>query len=327
MKHLTHNNRYYIYHRLKQGDSIRAIAKVIKVSHSTIAREIKRNRGNKNYRYKQADVLSKQRYKNKKHYKLTIRMKEEIIELLRAKYSPEQISGRWKLQNKYNISHQTIYRYLWRDYQEGGELVRMLKYRGKPYRKKYGGKDYQGFIPCRVDIEKRPKIVEKKTRIGDWEADLITGKSHKGNILTLVERKSRLLLASVLRNKTSKEVNDKMLKLLGTIKDKVHTITFDNGREFSGHYKIARSIGCSTYFAKPYSSWQRGLNENTNGLLRRYFPKFMRLDGVIKEEVEDAVKEINHRPRKCLGYYTPLEIFLGNKNNEQKFNQSGAFIT
>ena len=327
MKHLTLKDRYYIYCRLKQNDSIRSIAKTLNVSHSTISREIKRNSGMKGYRYKQAEYFAIYRAKQKKKYiKLTEEMKEKIKFLLKVNNSPEQISGRWKLLKEEDISHQTIYRYLWKDYQGGGSLIKTLKHKGKPYRKRYGGKDYQGVIPYRVDLEKRPEVVDKKTRIGDWECDLITGSRHKGNILTLVERKSRLLLSCLLRNKTSKEVSSKMISLLEGIKDKVWTITFDNGREFSDHYKVAKIIGCNTYFTKPYSSWQRGLNENTNGLLRRYFPKSMRLDTIKEEVLKKATLEINNRPRKCLGYYTNLEVFT--KTYKESINlTSGAFMT
>lgn len=320
MKHLTLCNRSYISLRLKQGDSIRRIAKDLGFCHSSISREIKRNTGKKGYRHKQANDFAMARKKNKKKpVKLTKEVIAEIVVLLKNKYSPEQISGRWKFLDKISISHQSIYRYL---KSTEGQVIRYLLTReGKKYRKKYGGKDYQGVIPERTDIKEREAIVDKKIRIGDWEADLVSGSKHKGYILTLVERKSRLLLASNLLNKRSKEVFQSILELLSGVKEKVWTITFDNGREFSEHYRLKDALGCKTYFSEPYSSWQRGCNENTNGLLRRYFPKTMKLDKIEKSELLRVVGELNHRPRKCLGYRTPMEVFSSSIESRLDFNQ------
>ena len=184
-------------------------------------------------------------------------------------------------------SAETLYQYIARDKRAGGTLYRQLRYQGKPYRKKYGRTDYRGRIPGRVDIDQRPAIVAARTRLGDWEADL-----------------------------TSQAITN----LLSDFKAVVHTITYDNGREFNGHQAINQALGCDSYFAKPYHSWERGLNENFNGLLRQYFPKGMAFDQLSQDEVCAAVNEMNHRPRKSLGFKTPWEVFseLVQKNTKTK---------
>ena len=209
----------------------------------------------------------------------------------------------------------------YKDQKNGGELYKLLHRVPKSYRKRFYGKnDYRGRIPGRVDIDERPSIVDDRARVGDFEADTVIGGKHKGAIVTLAERRTRLFFAFPIFKKTAELTNDAIIRLLTPIKQYVHTITFDNGREFSMHQAIAEALDCDNYFAKPYHSWQRGLNEQSNGLLRRYFPKKMDLRNVTEKEVWEATEKLNHRPRKCLGYKTPWEAFfeLTKKQNKKE---------
>ncbi len=195
------------------------------------------------------------------------------------------------------------------DKNAGGVLYKHLRHQDKTYRKRYGTAHNRTGIPNRIDIDKRPEIANKRERIGDWEADTIIGKNHKGAIVTLDERQSKLRLASPLQRKKAESVKDAMIALLCPIQQFVKSITFDNGKEFTMHESIAKALACDTYFAKPYHSWERGQNENANGLLRQYFPKSMELIDVTTKEVVNAVHKLNNRPRKCLGFKTPYEAF------------------
>ncbi|MDT8424910.1 MAG: IS30 family transposase, partial [Methyloprofundus sp.] len=214
-----------------------------------------------------------------------------------------------KQENVISLHHETIYQHVLADKKAGGELYKHLRHQKKTYRKRYGSAHNRTGIPNRVDIDERPEIANNRERIGDWEADTIIGKNHKGAIVTLDERKSKLRLAFPLAGKKAQGVFEATTFLLDPIKNFVKTITFDNGKEFTLHEKIAKSLECETYFAKPYHSWERGQNENANGLLRQYFPKEMELVDVTIKQVFRAVDKLNSRPKKCLGFKTPYEVF------------------
>jgi len=277
---------------------------------STVSREIKRNTGKKNYRYKQAQNKAQQRHRDKdKHIKINKKIKDYIKDGLQQYWSPQQIKGRLKKEQQINIGCETIYRHILKNKEQGGNLYTFLRHQNKKYKKRYGKNDYRGRIPQRVDINERPPIVDKKTRVGDWEADLIVGKNHQGFIVTLAERYSRLYLALPIKNKTKELTANAIKTMLKNYKEFVKTRTFDNGREFNSHIDIAKNLNCKTYFAKPYHSWERGLNENHNGLLRQFFPKTMSLKNTTKREVANATFLINSRPRKCLCYNSPFEVF------------------
>ncbi len=314
MKHytqLTEPERYQIYTMKKSGFSLTSIAKVIERSVSTLSRELSRNTGRRGYRYQQAQQMAKERHKHKaKVVKITDEIKTYIIAKLAMDWSPEIICGKLKLESNIDLHHESIYRFIYADKAAGGVLYKHLCHATKKYRKRYGKNDYRGQIPDRVDISERPDVVDEKSRIGDWEADTVIGKGHKGVIVTLAERRSRLYLAIPIARKTAELTCDAITTLLAAFKAHVHTITYDNGREFTMHSKVAQELDCEGYFARPYHSWERGLNEQSNGLLRRYFPKDMPLDKVTTKEVFDAVDKINHRPRKCLEYKTPWQVFL-----------------
>ena len=254
-----------------------------------------------------------------------VKLTPEVQAVIRCRVGATLESGadcwsRCSWETGQRLSAETLYQYIARDKRAGGTLYRQLRYQGKPYRKKYGRTDYRGRIPGRVDIDQRPAIGAARTRLGDWEADLVMGKAHQGAIVTLAERCCKLYLASPIVRKTAALTSQAITDLLSDFKAVVHTITYDNGREFNGHQAINKALGCDSYFAKPYHSWERGLNENFNGLLRQYFPKGMAFDQLSQDEVCAAVNEMNHRPRKSLGFKTPWEVFseLVQKNTKTK---------
>lgn len=309
-KHLNPEERHYIEVQHKIGVSANNISKALGRSQPTISRELSRNIGKRGYRYKQAGCLTEERHKAKpKKLKLTQEIKRVIDGYLKQDWSPEQIAGRLKFDSIITLHHETIYQYILSDKRSGGLLYKHLRHQGKPYRKRYGSAHNRTGIPNRVDIDERPEEANLRKRIGDWEADTIIGKAHKGAILTLDERKSKLRLAAPLSGKKAVELKDEAIKLFSPIKKFVLTVTFDNGKEFAHHEAIAKAVGCKTYFAKPYHSWERGQNENANGLLRQYFPKTMELLDTSMAQVVKAVDKLNSRPRKCLDYKTPYEAF------------------
>ena len=307
--HLTQEERYHIEIQRKQKISLGKIAKEMNRSKSTISREIQRNTGQRGYRYQQAHRFAQQRHADKPKYtKITEELMSYVDERLQEHWSPEQISGRLKQEGKPSVSHETIYKRIYADQEAGGDLHKHLRHRVKSYRNR-GKQEYRGSIPNRVDISQRPEIVDKKERLGDWEADTVIGKGHKGVFVTLTERVSKLNIAICVPKKEADLVKNAIIQALSSVKEWVKTITFDNGREFCQHNDIAQQLDCETFFAKPYASWQRGLNENHNGLLRQYFPKKSPLDTVTQPELDVATNEMNHRPRKSLNYRSPLEVF------------------
>ena len=232
---------------------------------------------------------------------------------LRLHLSPEQVSGRLKLERALSISPESIYQHAYRDKAQGGDLVSYLRCQ-KVRRKRYAsGRERRGVLRNRTSIEQRPAVVDQRSRIGDWEGDTVIGKGHQGVLVTLVERKSRYTLAGQLDSRHSAGVTQAVIDLLRPHKAQCKTLTFDNGKEFAEHEFIAQCLGAKVYFAHPYCSWERGLNENHNGLLRQFFPKQSNLLKVTQHQVDEAVHRLNHRPRKCLGYRTPHEVFFGLK--------------
>jgi len=310
-KHLSLEERYYIEIELNKETSINQIAKALGRSQGTISKEIQRNKGKRGYRHKQAHQSSLTRCLEKvKATKLTPILCKKIEECLKEEqWSPEQMSGRWRSEENIKIHHKTIYRYVYEDKAKGGNLHTYLRHDGKTYRKRNHGLGRHIGIPDRVDIEERPEIANNRERLGDWEADTIIGKNHKGAVVTLDERVSKLRLAYPLARKKAIGVKDAIVNLLSPLQNWVETITFDNGREFTEHMKAASALTCNTYFAKPYHSWERGQNENANGLLRQYFPKSMELNNVAVNKVVEAIDKLNSRPRKCLNWKTPYEVF------------------
>jgi IS30 family transposase len=308
---LTEGERNQIYALKQARVSHRNIAKILIRDVSTIGREERRNCGRRGYRPRQANLKAQERRRRGRYIKMTPEVIAHIEEKLREEYSPEQISCTMRGSIGVKVSHERIYQHIWKDKEHGGDLYRNLRIAGvKKRRKRYGKKDWRGKIPNRVDIEQRPAIVEEKTRIGDWEADLVSGVHHMGFLVTLVERKSKYTLIGQVKRKNSDEVTTEIVRLLGPHKERVHTITYDNGLEFAGHESVNERLKCRSYFAKPYHAWERGLNENTNGLIRQYFPKGMNLREVSREKIAFVMKRLNHRPRKMLAFKPPHDIFV-----------------
>lgn len=307
---LTEGERNQIYALMQAKKRIREIAELLQRSPSTISREIKRNHGLRGYRPKQAQRRAMERRQTPRTRKMTHRVKEHIERQLKQEWSPEQISATMENEIGVRISHERIYQHIWDDKQEGGALYQILRIAGKKRkRKKRGSKDWRGKIPNRIDIDQRPSLVGRKKRVGDWEADLVSGARHKGFLVTLVERKYKYTLIGHVTNKTALAVQDEIIRLLSPIQSRVHTITFDNGHEFSGHETISQKLECQCYFAKPYHSWERGLNENTNGLIRQYCPKKSDLRNISQVKLTTIMDRLNSRPRKTLDYKTPNELF------------------
>ena len=311
-KQLTHKERYQIYALIKEGFNYSQIAKNIGVNKSTISREIKRNSKSKNtYHPDSASIEAFVRHKNKtKFIKIDKTVEKWIRKFLKLDWTPEQISGRLKEQRIASITHEAIYQYIYKNKANGGRLYLHLVRKMKKYQKRDGQYNSRGLIVNRVSISKRPKIVDNKIRIGDWEVDTIIGKYHQGAIVTIVDRKSKFTLMRILPTKEAIGVSNAIIELLYPVRQFTHTITSDNGKEFTLHENISKSLNTDFYFCDPYSSWQRGLNENTNGLIRRYIPKRTEFENISKNEIMMIQNCLNHRPRKALGYKTPFEVFM-----------------
>jgi IS30 family transposase len=317
-KHLTQEQRYHIYQCLKQGMTQSFIADNIGVNKSTISREINRNTGKRSYRYKQAHMLACNRQSMPKYQKWNLSIQQIVNCKLRLQWSPEQISGHLRVNENIEISHERIYQHILQDKKENGNLWTHLRRAHKKRKKRYGKADRRGIIPNKVMIAERPSVVDNKSRVGDFELDTIIGKGHKGAVVTIVDRKSKLLLARPVKRRTAALVSDAIIQLLKPYIKHTHTLTPDNGKEFSYHQKIAEQLDTKVYFANPYSSWERGLNEHTNGLLRQYLPKQMAFDNLSEQQVNKAVALLNSRPRKSLNYQTPQAVFESGIIQQQK---------
>lgn len=312
MAHLTLEQRYKIEAYKNSGTSISQIAEFVGKDKSVISREIRRNADQRSGVYK-ADLADKKanirhKTKNKKRT-FTADVEVNVLHYLTNDYSPEQAVGRAKIDNVKMVSTETIYQYIWRDKRKGGGLYRYLRTKGKKYKKRGHLKDKRGLIRGRVDISQRPKIVDKKSRLGDLEIDLVIGKNHKGALLTINDRVTGMLFMDKIDSKEASVIEEKTIELLQDWKPLIKTITSDNGKEFANHKSIAEVLEIDYYFAKPYRSWERGANENLNGLVRQYFPKKTNFDSITKKETEKVIHILNNRPRKRFGYKTPNEIF------------------
>ena len=308
-KQLTCEQRYAIRILIKKNYLQKDIATAVGVNKSTISRELKRNSGKRGYRPKQAQQKAVERRQDKSPPRIAEATWNKVRLYLKDDWSPEQISGTMKLKERISISHEWIYQFIIKDKQTGGNLYTHLRCKSKR-RKRYGSHERRGILKNRRSIEERPAIVETKERIGDWEADTIIGKAHKGAIVSLTERKTKICLIYKVERKTADLVSKAMSKLLLPLKDIVYTITSDNGKEFALHEETAKTLETDFYFAHPYASYERGLNENTNGLIRQYFPKGRDFRTITDEELIMAMKKLNNRPRKTLGFLTPNEVFF-----------------
>jgi IS30 family transposase len=317
-RQLTQEQRYQIGACLKIGMNQSEIAKEIEVDKSTVSRETRRNgSGRWKYNPSRAIALARERHRKKRKHRIDEVTWARVESLLKIELRPEQISMRLKLENFPTVSHETIYCHVYQNKQEGGVLYTHLARQHK-YRKRIHKYCKRGFRDPRRPIADRPAIVETRSRIGDWEADTIIGQRRQQAIVSVVERRSRFCVLQKVPVRSAEMVANAACQQLLPIKDKVLTITSDNGSEFAGHKKIALYLGADFFFADPYSSWQRGTNENTNGLVRQYFPKKSDFTVLSDADIQLVADRLNNRPRKTLGFRTPYEIF---------YNKSVALIT
>jgi transposase, IS30 family len=310
-KQLSQAQRYQIEILKKAGKNQKEIAELLGVSAPTISRELKRNKGQKGYRPKQAQIKADKRRKQAaKATKMTLALIILIEARIVLDWSPEQVSGQLKAELDILISHERIYQHIWTDKRHGGTLYTHLRQSNKKRKKQYGSKDKRGQIRNRVSIDERPAIVAEKTRIGDWEIDTVIGQNHQGALVTIVDRVSKFTLIKKVDSKHTEVVTAATIILLRPYLDKTLTITADNGKEFAGHETLKEQLGANVYFAHPYCSWERGLNENTNGLIRQYFTKGSSFENITDDEVEAVMNKLNHRPRKTLKFKTPHTVFF-----------------
>lgn len=307
---LTQDERYQIYEMKTAGSPPSEIARALGRHSSSIFRELSRNRGQRGYRPCQAHALALGRRRAKSGFRVGAAVWRAVEALIRRDWSPEQVAGRLAREQGRGVSHERIYQHIYSDRARGGDLHTHLRCR-KQRRKRYGVHSRRGRMPGRVSIEERPAVVGTRSRLGDWEADTVIGAGHGGALVSAVERKSAFTVLAPVARKTADAVRRALHQELGPMRDRVLTLTVDNGREWSDHRGIARDLGGAVYFARPYASWQRGLNENTNGLVRQYFPKSRRLSHVTRAETHRVMGRLNHRPRKNLDYRTPHEVFYG----------------
>lgn len=326
MSQITQEQRYIIETLLNENYSEKDIAARLNKNRSSIHREIKRNsdRRNNKYRASLAHCKCEKRHSEKnKHKRFTSEIKDFVEYWIKQEYSPDQIVGRAKDQGIDCVSHERIYQHIWDDKKKGGDLHLSLRTQGKVYRKRGASKDKRGQIIGRIDIDQRPKSVEERKIIGDLEIDLMIGAGHKGALLTINDRATGVAKIRILKSKEATEVNQAIIDALQEWTPFLKTITSDNGKEFAFHQKVSKTLEVDYYFAKPYRSWERGSNENMNGLIRQYFPKGMSFENITDKQVQNAEDKLNNRPRKRFGYKTPNEVFSHSLNN----NGHVAFMT
>jgi IS30 family transposase len=304
-KHLSQEERYQICILMTAGNTQQQIADLLGRHKSTISREIARNTGGRGYRPYQACLMATKRSLGSRNaVQITAEQWSQTVHYLHNKWSPEQVA------NRVGISHETIYRHVYADKAQGGVLYKHLRCQKKRRKRYAGGRDRRGQIIGRRPISERPAHIEERRQIGHWEGDTVIGKGHKQAIVSLVERKSGYAVLAKVKNKTADLVSNAIIDRLKPLATKVKTLTYDNGKEFAHHASIDQALGSTSYFADPYSSWQRGSNENLNGLIRQYIPKARPLSTVSDAELAKIECLLNNRPRKRLGYKTPLEVFV-----------------
>ena len=310
---LTEDKRIELYALRKAGLTQAAIAAELNVHPSTISREVKRNTGLRGYRPKQAHRLACSRRAQSYSCRISQTTWESVDAMIEQDWSPEQISGYLKVNGDPSVSPEWIYQHIYEDKRQGGTLHTHLRCQ-KKRRKRHGTTDRRGQIIGRVCITERPDVVETRSRIGDWEVDTVIGKQGGAVLVTLAERKSRFSMIIKAENKTAAAVSAAITKAMAPYAANVHTLTYDNGKEFAYHQKVSDGLDAKGFFAHPYHSWERGLNENTNGLIRQYLPKGKSFDDLSDQEVQDIMDKLNNRPRKCLGFKTPNQVFQNEKS-------------
>lgn len=315
MKHLTADQRYEIFALLEAKQTQTRIAEILNVNKSTICREIHRVCFNENIRYDPSEAQERaiRQGNYRKHLrKLNVKMRQLIsIHIRMHQWSPEQIAGFCKKNSIQMVSTETIYQWVWKDKSYGGTLYKYLRHRGRRYRKRGNQYVSRSHNPDRRDISERPNEVEKRKRFGDFEIDTIVGATSKQHILTIVDRVAKLSLMYKMFRPTQEGTSQKIIELLEPFARQglLHTITADNGFLFQKSKMVEDALQVKMYFARPYHSWERGTNENTNGLIRQYLPKGTDFTKVKDEVIHGIQEKLNNRPRKKLNYLTPNQYF------------------
>ena len=311
-KHLTHGERSTIATLKRKNRSITYIAKTLDRATSTISRELRRNSGSDGS-YTATSAHNRAGTRAASASCRASRIEPErwaYVEkhLAQDQWSPEQISGRMKREGFKPLSHEGIYKYLLRDKAAGGSLHIHLRHKLRSYRRRGSPRERRGRIPNQRMIDTRPQVVEERTRCGDYEMDTVIGLPSGETLVTMVERRSRHTLVLKAADKSAMAVTTAIVTAMLPYRGNIHTLTYDNGKEFAKHALIDEILGSTGYFARPYHSWERGLNENTNGLIRQYFPKQTDFATITEKQVEEVKNKLNNRPRKCLGWRTPNEV-------------------
>lgn len=317
-KHLNYLQRCKIQAFWKAGYTQQQIADEICVNKSTISRELNRNMtfvrtrlGYWTYKadYAQSNSDNRKKCKNK-YVKFTEEIRVFVREKIKDDWSPDQICGYAKTNSMFHLSHEWIYQFILKDRSQGGDLYKHLRHQNKKYRKRYGSPSRRGAVRNRRFIDERPAIINEKSRVGDWEIDTIIGKNHMHAIVSIVDRKSKFTILRKVARKTAANVSKATIDGLNKYSAKVFSITSDNGSEFAKHEEISHQLNAEFYFAHPYSSWERGLNENTNGLVRQYLKKGSSFTSVTDDYLALIMNKLNLRPRKTLGYKCPATCFI-----------------
>ncbi len=308
---LSLRERYLISFLGERRSSIAEMARAIKRPASTVLRERRRNSCTSDGHYR-AEVAQSyataRRSRQRVGFRHSPQQWERVVQLLEGDWSPEQISSTLRLQGSFAISHQTIYKFVANDKRDGGTLFKHLRCSPKLRRKRHNSSDSRGILPGKRHISQRPAIVETRTQLGHWEADTVMGSDLHHGLLTMVERKSGLAIIKKLHSRTTAAVTVAALSVLREHKGPFITITFDNGTEFHGYKHLEEQFPVRCYFATPYHSWERGSNENLNGLIRQYFPKGASMRDVTQADCNRAALRLNLRPRKRHGFLTPQHV-------------------
>ncbi len=323
MSHLTYEQRYTIEVMLASGSKKTTIASVLKIDKSVIYREVSRNCDVRSKLYKAS--LAQRKYERRlsekpKAIKFDHQIQQVVRVLIENDYSPEQVSGVLKKTGEATVSHEWIYQYIWKDKHRKGTLYSHLRRKGRRYRKRGSSKDSRGRIVGRVGIEKRPKEADNRSEFGHLEVDTIIGQNHKGAIITLNDRASGMLWMGKVESRDAEIVKIKLSQMLEEIRPFIKSITGDNGKEFSAHQFITDEY-CDFYFANPYSPWERGSNENLNGLVRQYIPKSSDFSIISEQRIQEIQNKINSRPRKRFDYENPIFVM-----EKLLFNPKVAFV-
>ena len=314
-RQITSDERYLIATLRQWGFRPAQTATILGRHRSSITREIRRNatRADGAYRpFTASERTRGRRSRSRRHSRFTPAQWRCVYRCLRKQWSPEQIAGRLRRDGVWSISHETIYTHIWSDKARGGSLFRDLRCATKLCRKRHGTYDSRGRLAGKRMIADRPAVIDQRTTVGHWEVDTVVGTGAPDCVATLVERKTGFTMLGKLRNRTSRGMTQRLRRLIRRAPHTFKTMTADNGTEFHDYRAVERTTGLRFYFATPYHSWERGSNENLNGLLRQYLPKRTSLAGLTQRRCDALAWRLNSRPRKRLGYRTPAECFHAN---------------